>query len=478
MKANKSVIMLCLLLFSISGNVFAQWENTGDVRIAEQSISKIDSLLKINLKIDLSDLAVQSNLAVDIIPVLLGRDEQTLRLPKLLVTGRNRHIVFQRMPQKETEGQREVRRYNKEEQYADYTISIPYQKWMGRASLSLVLDLCGCGWDVLANKRMGVTDITINDQADYIPVLAYRVPAKEIKIRQKSGQANLDFPVNKIKIFPNYRNNVAELGKIQATIDSVRNDPNATITSVAVRGYASPEGSYRHNAYLAEHRTQALLQYVRDLYHFRDAEFTQSFEPEDWKGLEEMVVNSAIPHRDEVLAIIGDKAITDPDLRDRRLKELHGGLPYRHLLDIFYPALRRSEYVVTYTIRPFDTEEAKGLLYTDPKQLSLEEMYRIAKTYEPGSEAFNDVFNIAVRMYPKDPAANLNAANAALMRRDVATARKYLDRAPACGEKLLALGAMALYEGNKQSAEQYFKEAKAAGMTEAEVNLKFLQYIP
>jgi len=37
---------------------------------------------------------------------------------------------------------------------------------------------------------------------------------------------------------------------------------------------------------------------------------------------------------------------------------------------------------------------------------------------------------------------------------------------------------MALYEGNKQSAEQYFKEAKAAGMTEAEVNLKFLQYIP
>ena len=133
MKANKSVIMLCLLLFSISGNVFAQWENTGDVRIAEQSISKIDSLLKINLKIDLSDLAVQSNLAVDIIPVLLGRDEQTLRLPKLLVTGRNRHIVFQRMPQKETEGQREVRRYNKKEQYADYTISIPYQKWMGRA---------------------------------------------------------------------------------------------------------------------------------------------------------------------------------------------------------------------------------------------------------------------------------------------------------------------------------------------------------
>ena len=102
MKANKYMIMICLLLLGMSGKVLAQKGNTGDVRIAGKSVRKVDSLLQINLKIDLTGLTVKSNLAVDIIPVLSGMDAQTLRLPKLLVTGRIRHIVFQRMPETET----------------------------------------------------------------------------------------------------------------------------------------------------------------------------------------------------------------------------------------------------------------------------------------------------------------------------------------------------------------------------------------
>lgn len=479
MKMNKytSFLIVCLWAFCMPGKLFAQWENAGDVRVVEQSVRKADSLLQVDLKIDLTELVVKSNLSVDVVPFLTGEDGQTARLPKLLVTGRVRHIIFRRMPEKETAGQREVRRYNKQAQYADYTASIPYEKWMGRSSLSVALDLCGCGWDHMASKQKELTDVTINDAADYVPVLAYMIPPKEKKVRNKSGAAYLDFPVDKIEIYPDYRNNPQELQKISATIDSVRNDPYATITGVSICGYASPEGTYRHNAYLAEHRTKALLRHVCDLYHFRDTEFSERFVPEDWKGLESRVDASGMQYRDEVLSVIRDTDITDPDVRDRRLKELHDGVPYRYLLHEFYPALRRSEYVVTYTIRPFETDEAKSLLYTDPKQLSLEEMYRIAQTYEPGSEEFNDVFDIAVRMYPNDAVANLNAANAALMRRDTKSARKYLDKVPSCGEKLLAEGAAALYEGDIHTAVKLFEEAKAAGMDEADANLEFIKYI-
>ncbi len=473
-----SVILACLLSLCATGRASAQWKNTGDVRVAEQSVRKTDSLLRVDLRIDLSELDVKSDLSVDIIPILADGKGNACVLPKLLITGRNRHIVFERLPKRERAGQREVRRKNKKEQYADYSASIPYEKWMGRSSLAVTLELCGCGWDPLDTRRLNVADVTINDPADYVPTLAYMVPDKEIKVRQKSGSAFLDFPVDKIEIYPAYRSNPQELARIQATIDSVRNDPYATISAVSIRGYASPEGSYRHNAYLAEHRTEALLEYVRELYHFDDAEFDRSFEPEDWTGLEERVEASGMQYRDEVLAVIRDERITDPDLRDRRLKELHGGQPYRYLLDTFYPALRRSEYVVTYTIRPFDTEEARALLYTDPKQLSLEEMYRIAQTCEPGSAEFNDVFDIAVRMYPNDAAANLNAANAALMRRDTAAARRYLDRVPDCDEKLPAEGALALYEGDREEAVKRFEQAKAAGRTEADANLEFIRHIP
>ena len=109
--------------------------------------------------------------------------------------------------------------------------------------------------------------------------------------------------------------------------------------------------------------------------------------------------------------------------------EISGGDVYRFMLREWFPALRHSDYLVKYTIRNFTVEEAKELIYTDPRQLSLEEMYRVAQSYEPGTPEFNEVFEIAVRMYPDDPVSNLNAANAALMRRDAEAAHRYLQKA-------------------------------------------------
>ena len=470
-------IAICLSMLSTPGRVSAQWENTGDVRIVEQSVQKAGDSLQIGLKIDLTDLNVRSSLAVEIIPLLSDAEERIFRLPNLLVTGRTRHILFQRLPKKEKAGQQEVRRNNNKEQYADYTVSIPYEKWMGRSSLSVALDLCGCGWDALASKRMDVTNITINGAADYVPALAYKVPEYEaVKQRKLEGRAFLDFPVNETIIYPEYRKNPRELNRIRSTIDSVRDNRFATITAVGIKGYASPEGSYSNNIRLAKGRAQALLNYVRGLYNFGNAAFTVEYEPEDWEGFRRLAVASDLLEKAQVLAIIdGTDAF---DVRERKLMQIGDGSVYRFILQEWFPALRHSDYTVRYTIRNFTVEEAKELLHTDPKQLSLEEMYRVAQTYDSGSEAFNDVFDIAVHIYPNDPVANLNAANAALMRRDSAAARKYLDRVPDCGEKLLAQGALALYEGNREAATEYFEQAKAVGMDEADTNLQFIRHIP
>ena len=455
--------MICLLLLGMSGKVLAQKGNTGDVRIAGKSVRKVDSLLQINLKIDLTGLTVKSNLAVDIIPVLSGMDAQTLRLPKLLVTGRIRHIVFQRMPETETAGQREMRRYNKEEQYADYMARIPYEQWMERSSLSLALDLCGCGWEVMEKHMVPVMSLDFRERV-FEPRMAYIAPEYEaVKQRKLEGSAFLDFPVNQTIIDPVYRNNPRELGRIRATIDSVRDNRFATITAVGIKGYASPEGTYETNARLAQKRAEALRDYVRRLYDFSGTVFTVASEPEDWEGLRRMTEASDLPEKEQVLAIIDGVDIFDG--REKKLMELSGGTVYRFMLREWFPALRHSDYTVRYTIRNFTVEEAKELLHTDPRQLSLEEMYRIAQTYEPGSDAFNEVFDIAVRMYPGDGIANLNAANTALMRRDTAAARRYLERAPDCGEKLLAEGVLAFYEGDRETARRLFEQAKAAGVT-------------
>ena len=42
---------------------------------------------------------------------------------------------------------------------------------------------------------------------------------------------------------------------------------------------------------------------------------------------------------------------------------------------------------------------------TKPKQLSLNELFLLGNSYEQGSDAYNEVFETAVRMFPTDETA-------------------------------------------------------------------------
>mgnify|MGYP000603361329 CR=1 FL=1 len=63
---------------------------------------------------------------------------------------------------------------------------------------------------------------------------------------------------------------------------------------------------------------------------------------------------------------------------------------------------------------------------TKPQQLSLNELFMVAQTYEVGSKEFNKVMELAVRMYPTDETANLNAAIIRLNNGDADAAKRIL----------------------------------------------------
>ena len=129
------------------------------------------------------------------------------------------------------------------------------------------------------------------------------------------------------------------------------------------------------------------------------------------------------------------------------------GASYRVLLRDIYPALRHSDYAVRYTIRSFTVEEARELIYSDPRQLSLNEMFQVAQTMEPGSDAYREVFEIAVRMYPEDPVSNLNAALTAIDAGRLESARRYLAKTSNSAERTLAEAAIAMLENRLDEAE-------------------------
>ena len=373
-------------------------------------------------------------------------------LRQVIINGRDRHVLYQRLERGATDAL-ELRRRDGEPQAVDYEAAVPYAAWMERSVLALVTDDCGCGWEALASRRAELLDIDLRPVV-LTPRVVYVTPVAEaVKSRQLGGSAFLDFPVNRVEIHPDYRNNPAELAKIRATIEAALGNKFATITALSIKGYASPEGAYRANARLAEERARALLEYVRGRYDLGDARLRVEYEPEDWAGLERAVEASDLADKAELLAIIRADEPADWDAREARLKALNGGASYRWLLREVYPALRHSDYEVDYTIRDFNDEEAAELAFTDPAQLSLNELFRVAARLEPGSERYNEVFEIAVRMYPDDPVSNLNAAINAIQTGRFERARAYLAKAADGPEKRLAEAALAMREDDLDRAE-------------------------
>ncbi len=433
--------------------LYAQNPEEGTFLVKEKNAERVGEDLVITMKADISSMQISRNQSLVCTPLVESGDSVRALAP-IIINGKVRHILYERM-ERTGKKELEIRRYNDTEQQVDYLARTPYADWMEKADVTLVMDDCGCGWKALSQNRDKLFALNFAEPVVIDPMLVYVKPApEEVKARHLDGSAYLDFPVNQITINPDYRNNSAELKKIQQTVEAVKNDPYATITSLSIKGYASPEGTYKGNAYLAENRAKALLNYVKEHYDLSGVELTVDFEPEDWEGLEAAVEKGNLPDKEELLAIIRADEPADWDAREWKLKSLNGGSSYKILLRDVYPALRHSDYRVNYHIRNFSVDEAKQIIQSDPSMLSLNEMFLVAETYETGSEPFNEVFEVAVRMYPDDPVSNLNAAISAINTRQLDKAKRYLAKANDCPEKQLAEASILMLEGKLDEAEK------------------------
>lgn len=453
--------------------LYAQNPEEGTFLVKEKNAERVGNDLVITLKADISSLEISRNQSLVCTPLVESGDSVRALTP-IVINGKVRHILYERM-ERDGKEELEIRRYNDTEQQVDYLARTPYADWMEKADVTLVMDDCGCGWKALSQNRDKLFALNFAEPVVIDPMLVYVKPApEEVKARHLDGSAYLDFPVNQITIHPDYRNNSVELRKIQQTVEAVKNDPYATITSLSIKGYASPEGTYKGNAYLAENRAKALLNYVKDRYDLSGVELSVDFEPEDWEGLEAAVEKGNLPDKEELLAIIRADEPADWDAREWKLKALNGGTSYKVLLRDVYPALRHSDYRVNYNIRNFTVDEAKQIIQSDPSKLSLNEMFLVAETYETGSEPFNEVFEVAVRMYPNDPVSNLNAAISAVNTRQLDKAKRYLAKANDCPEKQLAEASILMLEGKMAEAKALLEKLRhePAVAAQAEENIR------
>lgn len=294
--------------------------------------------------------------------------------------------------------------------------------------------------------------VRISKLKDCPPLPLIMPDPEETKLRRIQGHAFLDFPVNETVIYPDYRNNPAELDRIRKSVDSAMFDKSVVITRIILHGYASPESPYSNNTRLAKGRTEALKNYLVRKFGFESILFDTNYTPEDWDNLRSFLINTEtrkvkgdfwydnksivetpeapdmlLAHRSELIQVI-DRQM-DPDAKEELLKSVGGGEPYRWLLQYVYPGLRHTDYIIEYKVKAFPVEKGRKMIYSHPEAMSLEEMYKVAMSYEEGSENWFDALNIAAMCYPDDEIANLNAACACVMTKRLTDAKRYLKKA-------------------------------------------------
>lgn len=467
MKGIGKGLIVGVLAVCLSGTAQGQSSEDGTVAVHGLSVSRADDRLFVSMEMDISDLHVGRDRELVVTPRLVGEGD-SLCLPSVLIAGRRRYYHHLRNGVEEST---QLYRLG-EASVVEYRAVVPYRSWMGRAQLSAVEELRGCCSMPVAVGESGLLRLDLEPRV-FVPVYVYLRPQAAPKISVCEGSAYIDFPVSRTELYEDYRRNPEELGKILATIDAIRADEDTRILSVSIKGYASPESPYANNERLARGRTQTLKEYVQRQYDFPDSLLTTSYEAEDWDGLERWVEGSSLQHREEILALI--RSDLAPDTKENRIRQRYPE-DYRYLLRNVYPGLRHSNYAVKYEVRSYtDVAEIRELLRTQPQKLSLNEMYLAAQEMEPGSEEYNETFAIAVRMFPQDEVANLNAANTALRLGDLAGAERYLAKAGQAAEAVYARGLHAALSGDYAQARVLFGEAAAGGIAQAEEMLRQLE---
>ena len=462
------IYLTVLLLTAVSA---ANAQSITGVNVESYTMERNGGYVVVDMELDLRGLEVKGNESAIITPHIV-RDTLSVALKSVGVYGRNRYFFYERNKALAPTSSEDIEyRSNELPETIHYHAVVPYEERMDGCKLILERADCGCANAELA--REGSVLVDRFPLEPYAPMLIYiRPETVGTKSRSVSGSAFIDFPVNKVDIRTDFRNNETELAKITGTIDSVKADKDATITAISIKGYASPEGTYANNTRLAKGRTEALKLYVETLYNFPSNLITTSYEVEDWAGVELYVEASTLANKEAILGVI--RSDSAPDVKEYTLRKYYTA-DYFYLLENCYPSLRHSDYVIEYEVRQYSSlEEIEQIMNTAPQKLSLEEFYALAKSYEEGSDELDELWEIAVRMYPHDEIANFNAANSAMNKGDFERAERYLSKAGNRPEVIYSRGCIETLRENYVAAIPYLEEALKAGVKEAEPILEAL----
>lgn len=473
----KNIIQYITLIAFIAGLALPAVAQTtpADLKIVSQEVRKSGNNVLVDMALELDDVKVRSNDMIIYTPVLVSaaNSNDRVELSPIVVAGNKRHKILRRELKLnkemsvDTPANFVLKKVKRAQQGFSFSTAVPFSSWMEGATLVMETTVSGCAdcKDVLDNILVANNVIPKLELPAF--ALTYIEPEAEVKARQDRHTATFNFVVDRYELLRDYKGNRPKFEEVDAIISEVALNGDIQITEFTIDGYASPEASVPHNKMLAENRAKAFADYLVSKFNIDRNKFTVNSHGEDWVGLRKAVVASNIADKDEILKIID--TVDNPDARDTPLQQLSGGTTYRTMLNEMYPPLRRTEYTIAYLVRAFNLEEAKEVLKTNPKLLSLNEMYMVAQSYDASSAEFKEVFDIASRLYPESDIAIINSSAADIENGAYDSAIRRLQKLGDSSKAYNNLAVAYLMKGDYDKARELF--TKAGNDKDAKANL-------
>lgn len=456
--------ILIVLLASVSVIPVVSAQSVGHLCVSDLETGRDGSRFFVNMNVDPAQIKQHANSRVELYPVIYSADStHRVALPSLTIAGRN--MFYSTLRNVDTERPTTLYRSGRG-RLVNYAQSVSYEDWMEVCTVGVEAVTTGCCGMPKGDELVPVADVDLRPRR-FQPKFAYVAPLDTATKRfNLSGRANVRFIVNKTNIDWKYANNYVELDSILRTVNAVKDNPDATVDSIFLKGFASPEGPYDNNVRLAQGRTEVIKEYVRKNSTFPASVYHTASVPEDWDGLRRWIETSSLADKDAMIAFIDDPSIPAPVRNDEFRRRFPKDYPF--ILENVYPPLRHTEYRITYTVRKYlNVDEIREVMRTRPYNLSQNELFLLANSYKAGTPEYDEVFEVAVRLFPQNTTANLNAANTAMHRGDYVAAHRYLDRAGDSPAAIYGRGVLLALEGSYDEALPVLRKAQQLGVTEA-----------
>lgn len=455
----------------------------GEVKVTKPVLTLENDTLTLDFYFNVEEVKVNSTQSYAFTPVLFMR-ETWQPLPPVVVSGK-KHFEMRRKDRKIAKNGNYTRPYvvvkGKSADRRDrinYKLSIPYEEWMSHADM----------WILQEGKKDCLIDLpeiveieeVVVEEAPALPqkgavcepcmsMVSYLTPTEQpLKIRSEQNTLYIEYAVGGTEFKADYKNNAAELQKLKETLNPLTEGDLVTFKAINVCGYASPDGSAKTNDRIANKRADSFALYLKGGYHFPDSILNVTSAGEDWESLIRMLEEEKPTYAEKALEIIAKYPALD--VREARLKTGLGA-SYRTMVNDYFSRLRRLSISVEYEIREVRNAEAAKLIYTNPKMLNLQEMYGVAKNYQPGTKEYKEVYEIAATNYPKDVVANINAASANIVYGDFDRAAQYMERVKDDPRAWNNMGVLTWLNGDTEIAREWFTKALTVEPEKAQENL-------